>query len=116
MTKNQTIDLLKSQLPGFYSVEQVINLIEKIEDDSSRKITTDDIERAIDNVINSFERDTEDIVDYTSVEFNISYDNRIEVESVGLNLDFIREALENNFMDFGELVEEESNDEERDDE
>jgi hypothetical protein len=33
-----------------------------------------------------------------------------------LNLDFIREALENNFMDFGELVEEESNDEERDDE
>jgi hypothetical protein len=105
MTKNQTIDLLKSQLPGFYSVEQVINLIEKIEDDSSRKITTDDIERAIDNVVNSFERDTEDIVDYTSVEFNISYDNRIEVESVGLNLDFIREALENNFMDFGEAVE-----------
>jgi hypothetical protein len=37
----------------------------------------------------SFERDTEDIVDYTSVEFNISYDNRIEVESVGLNLDYI---------------------------
>jgi hypothetical protein len=105
MTKNQTIDLLKSQLPGFYSVEQVINLIEKIEDDSSRKITTDDIERAIDNVVNSFERDTEDIVDYTSVEFNISYDNRIEVESVGLNLDFIREALENTFMDFGEAVE-----------
>ena len=105
MTKNQTIDLLKSQLPGFYSVEQVINLIEKIEDDSSRKITTDDIERAIDNVVNSFERDTEDIVDYTSVEFNISYDNRIEVESVGLNLDFIREALENNFMNFGEAEE-----------
>ena len=105
MTKNQTIDLLKSQLPGFYSVEQVINLIEKIEDDSSRKITTDDIERAIDNVVNSFERDTEDIVDYTSVEFNISYDNRIEVESVGLNLDYITEALENNFMDFGEAVE-----------
>ena len=26
MTKNQTIDLLKNQLPGFYSVEQVINL------------------------------------------------------------------------------------------
>ena len=105
MTKNQTIDLLKSQLPGFYSVEQVINLIEKIEDDSSRKITTDDIQRAIDNVISDFERNTEDIIDYTSVEFNISYDNRIEVESVGLNLDFIREALENTFMDFGEAVE-----------
>jgi transcriptional/translational regulatory protein YebC/TACO1 len=107
MTKNQTIDLLKSQLPGFYSVEQVINLIEKIEDDSSRKITTDDIQRAIDNVISDFERNTEDIIDYTSVEFNISYDNRIEVESVGLNLDYITEALENNFMDFGEEEEQE---------
>ena len=106
MTKNQTIDLLKSQLPGFYSVEQVINLIEKIEDDSSRKITTDDIQRAIDNVISDFERNTEDIIDYTSVEFNISYDNRIEVESVGLNLDYITEALENNFMDFGEVEQE----------
>ena len=116
MTKNQTIDLLKSQLPGFYSVEQVINLIEKIEDDSSRKITTDDIQRAIDNVISDFERNTEDIIDYTSVEFNISYDNRIEVESVGLNLDYITEALENNFMDFGEVEQEKSNDEERDDE
>ena len=67
-------------------------------------------------VIRKFFKTNICIVDYTSVEFSIGYDNRIEVESVGLNLDFIREALENNFMDFGELVEEESNDEERDDE
>ena len=105
MTKNQTIDLLKSQLPGFYSVEQVINLIEKIEDDSSRKITTNDIEVAIDNVISNIRMNTEDVMDYTSVEFSISYDNRIEVESIGLNLDYIREAIENNFMNFGEAEE-----------
>ena len=105
MTKNQTIDLLKNQLPGFYSVEQVINLIEKIEDGSSRKITTNDIEVAIDNVISNIRMNTEDVMDYTSVEFSISYDNRIEVESIGLNLDYIREAIENEFMGFGEAEE-----------
>jgi hypothetical protein len=31
MTKQQTLDTLKTQLPGFYSVEQVIEMISKIE-------------------------------------------------------------------------------------
>jgi hypothetical protein len=35
MTKQQTIDTLKAQLPAFYSLEQVISLIEGIEDGSS---------------------------------------------------------------------------------
>ena len=100
MTKAQTLAALGNQLDSFYSLEQVINIVKNIEEGSSRKITTDEISRAIDNVIDSFERNTEEIVDYTSVEFNISYDNRLEVESVGLNLDYVREALENNFSDF----------------
>jgi hypothetical protein len=32
----------------------------------------------------------------------MSYDNRIEVVGVPINVDSLREALENNFMDFGE--------------
>lgn len=32
MTKQQTLDTLKTQLPGFYSVEQVIEMISKIEE------------------------------------------------------------------------------------
>ena len=102
MTKNQTIDLLKNQLPGFYSVEQVINLIEKIEEGSSRKITTDDIEQAIDKVINWVEHNERDLLDLDSAELEMSYDNRIEVVGVPINTDGLREALENNFMDFGE--------------
>jgi len=35
MTKQQTLDLLKSQLPGFYSAEQVIEMISKIEEPPS---------------------------------------------------------------------------------
>ena len=114
MKKELVLQSVQNSVSSIFSKEDVIKLINSVE--GGRVISVYDIQRAIDNVVNSFERDTEDIVDYTSVEFNISYDNRIEVESVGLNLDFIREALENNFMDFGELVEEESNDEERDDE
>ncbi|QQO91819.1 hypothetical protein immuto35A_139 [Flavobacterium phage vB_FspM_immuto_3-5A] len=114
ITKQNAIAQVQNSISSIFSKEDVIKLINSVE--GGRVISVYDIQRAIDNVVNSFERDTEDIVDYTSVEFNISYDNRIEVESVGLNLDFIREALENTFMDFGELVEEESNDEERDDE
>ena len=106
MTKNQTIDLLKNQLPGFYSVEQVINLIEKIEEGSSRRITTDDIEQAIDKVINWVEHNERDLLDLDSAELEMSYDNRIEVVGVPFNTDGLREALENNFMDFGEAEEE----------
>ena len=102
MTKSQTIDLLKNQLPGFYSVEQVINLIEKIEEGSSRRITTDDIEQAIDKVINWVEHNERDLLDLDSAELEMSYDNRIEVVGVPINTDGLREALENNFMDFGE--------------
>ncbi len=102
MTKNQTVDLLRSQLPGFYSVEQVINLIEKIEEGSSRRITTNDIEQAIDKVIRWVEHNEREFLDLESAELEMDYSNRIEVVGVPINTDGLREALENNFMDFGE--------------
>ncbi len=105
MTKNQTIDLLKSQLPGFYSVEQVINLIEKIEDGSSRKITTNDIEAAIEKTIRWIEREQSEFLDMDKAEFELSNNNRIELVGVPIDVDNITEALENNFMDFGEAEE-----------
>jgi regulator of sigma D len=105
MKKELVLQSVQNSVSSIFSKEDVINLINSIEG-GGRVISVDDIERAIDKVIDSFERNTEEIVDYTSVEFNISYDNRLEVESIGLNLDYVREALENNFMDFGEAIEE----------
>lgn len=106
MKKELVLQSVQNSVSSIFSKEDVINLINSVEG-GGRVITTNDIERAIDRVIYSLERNTEDVVDYTSVEFNISYDNRIEVESVGLNLEYVREALENNFMDFGEAEVEE---------
>jgi len=111
MTKNQTVDLLKSQMPGFYSVEQVINLIEKIDEGSSRKITTEDIQRAIDRTINWVDNNERDLLDLDSAELELDYNNRVEVVGVPINTEGLREALENNFMDFGEEVEEEAENE-----
>jgi len=111
MTKNQTVDLLKSQMPGFYSVEQVINLIEKIEEGSSRKITTEDIQKAIDRTINWVDNNERDLLDLDSAELELDYNNRVEVVGVPINTEGLREALENNFMDFGEEVEEEAENE-----
>jgi hypothetical protein len=113
MNKSQTIDLLKSQMPGFYSVEQVINLIEKIEEGSSRKITTDDIARAIDKTISWVENNERELLDLDSAELEMNYDYKIECVGVPINTDNLREALENNFMDFGE-AEEEKEEEEND--
>jgi len=107
MTKNQTVDLLKSQMPGFYSVEQVINLIEKIDEGSSRKITTEDIQRAIDRTINWVDNNERDLLDLDSAELELDYNNRVEVVGVPINTEGLRDVLENNFMDFGEEVEEE---------
>jgi hypothetical protein len=102
VTKQNAIAQVQSSVSSIFSKEDVLFLINSIEEGSNKKVSVLDIQRAIDNVVDNFERNTEDVVDYTNVEFNISYDNRIEVESVGLNLDYVREALENNFSDFGQ--------------
>jgi hypothetical protein len=106
MTKNETLDLLKSQLPGFYSVEQVISLIEKIDVGSSRKITTLDIDKAIEKTIDWMDIEHREVFNFDKAEFELNYNNQIELVGVPVNTDSLREALENNFMDFGEAEDE----------
>jgi hypothetical protein len=118
MKKEFVLQLVENSASSIFSREDVINLINSIEG-GGRVISVDDIERAIDKVISWAENNESDVVDFDSVEFEISYNNRIEVTNVPLQLENLREALENNFMDFGEaddLVELERVDEERDDE
>ena len=106
MKKLEVLNSVQSSISSIFLKEDVINIINSIEVGSSRKITTVDIARAIDKTVDSFERNSQDLLDYTDVEFSIRYGNRIEVDSVGLDFDYIREALENNFMDFAEEEEE----------
>jgi hypothetical protein len=114
MKKELVLQSVQNSVSSIFSKEDVINLINSVEG-GGRVISVDDIERAIDKVISWAENNESDVVDFDSVEFEISYNNRIEVTNVPLQLENLREALENNFMDLGE-VEEGLNDEERDDE
>ena len=106
MTKAQTLAALGNQLDSFYSLEQVIKIVESIEEGKGRVITTNDIQKAIDKVVDYIDRDQREVFDFDNAEFELSYDNRIECVGVPINTDSIREILENNFMDFGEAEEE----------
>jgi hypothetical protein len=101
ITKENVISAVQNSVSSIFSKEDVINLINSIEG-GGRVITTNDIERAIDKVISWADNNESDVVDFDSVEFELSYNNRIEVTNVPIQLENLREALENNFMDFGE--------------
>ena len=105
MTKQQTVELLQKQLPGFYSVEQVIELINKIEEpaqsSASSTMTQDkyyDFMEAIESKLESrlSRLDTDDVVDTGSAEFELN-GNEISLYSVDVNtstiVDEVKEAV-----------------------
>ena len=106
MKKELVLQSVQNSVSSIFSKEDVINLINSVEAGSSRKITVDDINRAIDRTIGWIEDNERDVLDLDSAEFEISYNNQLECTNVPINVDTIREALENNFMDFGEAEEE----------
>ena len=106
MKKDLVLHSVKHSVSSIFTKEDVINLINSIEEGSSRKITTEDIQRAIDRTINWVDNNERDLLDLDSAEFELSYNNHLECVGVPINTDGLREALENNFMDFGEEEEE----------
>jgi len=102
MKKDLVLQSVQNSVSSIFSKEDVINLINSIEESKGSVITTNDIEQAIDKVINWVEHNERDLLDLDSAELEMSYDNRIEVVGVPINVDSLREALENNFMGFGE--------------
>ena len=98
MTKQATVELLKQQLPGFYSVEQVINIINGIEDDSQAEAYNEnqleDIADAIyDEVRNALGKMyTGDIIDTDTDEFSL-YDKTIELDSVDIDKNSIADTI-----------------------
>lgn len=101
-SKVNVISSIQNSVSSIFSKEDVINLINSIEESSSKKISTYDIGRAIDKTIDWIENNERDILDLDSAEFEIQYNNQLECTNVPMNVDCIREALENNFMDFAQ--------------
>ena len=101
MKKELVLQSVQNSVSSIFSKEDVINLINSV-DGGGRKITPYDIGKAIDNTISWIENNEREMLDLDSAEFEITYNNQLECTSVPINFDEIREALENNFMDFAE--------------
>jgi hypothetical protein len=104
MNKQQTIELLQKQLPGFYSVEQVISIINDIDADNNG-VSEEKLNEITDGVYDVVEKkmrnaDTRDIVDYDSADFSIEYDNRLALENVDISSDTIAEIVANEISDY----------------
>ena len=105
MKKLETLMVLKNQMDSFYSLEQVIKIIESIEPEEStvRNITVTDIGHAIEKFIGKIECGQVRLFDCDSAEFGIGYDNKIELENIDVDLDILRDELGDIFFPFGEV-------------
>jgi hypothetical protein len=102
VTKENALASVRQSVSSIFTKEDVLYLIEKIEVGSSRVITTQQINDAIDEVVNWAERRVDNLIDLDSAEFEISYTKQIELTSVEIDVESLRNALEEHFMDFGE--------------
>jgi hypothetical protein len=90
MTKQQTVELLEQQLPGFYSVEQVIKMINDIEEsDQVQTYSEDQVNELISDIESAIERriermDSDDLVELSSAEFEL-YGNEIQLSNIEVN-------------------------------
>jgi hypothetical protein len=86
MNKLQTIELLQQQLPGFYSVDQVIKMINDIED-VEPEFSDELIDSIVDEIVNI---DLDLIEDY---EMEMNY-REVEISSVNISSKEVKRAIE----------------------
>ena len=103
MKKDLVLHQVKHSVSSIFTKEDVISLINSIEESNGRVITTQQINDAIDEVVDWAERRVDNLIDLDSAEFEISYTKQIELTSVEIDVESLRNALEEHFMDFGEV-------------
>ena len=81
MKKQQLIDILQSQLPGFYSVEQVIKMINEIEEPQPKEFSLNEeqIEFLVKTIVEDFNDRGVDVIEDYSLEMNY---REVELDSV----------------------------------
>jgi outer membrane protein len=81
MKKQQLIDTLQSQLPGFYSVEQVIKMINEIEEPQSKEFSLNEeqVEFLVKTIVEDLNDRGVDVIEDYSLEMNY---REVELDSV----------------------------------
>jgi hypothetical protein len=94
MTKQQTLDTLKSQLPGFYSAEQVIALIEGIEESATVSLGFTDEQRGelVDTIADEIAGLGMDAV--SDYDLSMNY-KEVEIDDIDFDTHSIKNVIEN---------------------
>jgi hypothetical protein len=103
MTKQSTIELLGKQLPGFYSVEQVIKLINDIEDSETFEFHSDSIRELTSNIVDALDSEGIDLIN----DYDLSMNSReVELDSIEFDTSRIRRVVEDALEEFMEKIKE----------
>ena len=86
----QAITAVESSASSIFTKEDVIKLLNNIDLESASAPSTEgiDVDELVDTVhsiIGNY--DTSDLVNYEDIELSISYDHRIEIDNVNVDLD-----------------------------
>jgi hypothetical protein len=94
MTKKQTIDTLKSQIPSFYSLEQVIALIEGIEESATVPLGFTDEQRSelVDTIADEIAGLGMDAV--SDYDLSMNY-KEVEIDNIDFDTHSIKNVIEN---------------------
>ena len=102
MTKAQTLAALKNQLDSFYSLQQVIAIIEGIAEPEVKTQLDQDI---IDDISGAIERcldhnNGSDLVDVDNIELSLSYNNQIEIDGAAIEVSNIMHHINGILEDY----------------
>ena len=107
MKKENVLQSVRNSVSSIFSKDDVLFLINSIEQEQQTNPIYEMIKKLQDLqeriTYNLQNLNSDEVVDYDSVEFSISYNNRIEVDGMNINVDNLTEIVENSI---GELVEE----------
>jgi len=101
MTKQDVLNRVLNSESSIFSKDDVVRLIELVEGEG-KVITVTNIGAAIGDAMNVLSRNSYDIVNKRTAEFEL-HGNEINLVEVDLDLDYIRETLEEHLMPLGEV-------------
>jgi hypothetical protein len=99
MNKQQTLESLKKQLPSFYSLEQVIEIINGIEEDAKPAAPSVTLSKEVRQELTTCIMDaiagesSKHLVDFESAEFELEYNNTISLCNVDIDYDHIETTV-----------------------
>ena len=90
MTKEQTLLALDHQLNSFFSLQQVIDIVQGIDPVPAKTLLDENVVNEIlDEIERCLDGNADELVDKDSIEFSLGYNNQIEIENAAIDVQLI---------------------------